>query len=122
MREEAFNGRVNALGRIISGIALARDEAGKDVMDRKAGVSDLSMDVLEDLINELVPMATAVPALDDAGVIAMEDDMWVLRSGASDGKDEEFKPDGFSPSNVSFSIPSLPAWDEPPGSPSGADR
>ena len=35
----------------------------------------------------------------------------------SEGENKEFETDGFGPCNVTFSVPSLPAWDESPSAP-----
>ena len=43
--------------------------------------------------------------------------MLLAGEGLSEGENKEFETDGFGPCNVTFAVPSLPAWDESPSVP-----
>lgn len=84
-------------------------------------VCDKGVNAFENGIDGLVPVAADPPAFDDAGVIAMYDDVAAIGEEARDGCNKEFESDGFSPRDVTLSVPHLPAWEESPSSPAVAD-
>lgn len=76
------------------------------------------MDAFEHFVDSSVVMPVGSPAFDDAVVIAIDENMLVCSSGASNRLDEEFKTDGFCPGNVSFAVSALPVGAETAGPPS----
>jgi hypothetical protein len=65
------------------------------------------VDPTEDLVSEFVPTPPLPPALDDAGVVTKDFEVFTWGAGDEEGLDKEFKPDSFCPSDVTaLALPS----------------
>lgn len=112
---------IHALRGGIGWITFAGNESGDDACRRSRVVSQAGVDALENAVDSVVPVLPDSPALNDTCVVAIEDEVVKLWKAASDGFNEKFEADGFSPCNVSFAISGLPFGKEVPGSPSLSD-
>ena len=84
------------------------DEFCNNARDRAGAVSQEGVKSLENAVDGVVAMASDPPAFDDAGVVAVDDDVRMLRKGARDGFKQKLETDRFGPGNVSFAISGLP--------------
>ncbi|KAF8550624.1 hypothetical protein OG21DRAFT_1525014 [Imleria badia] len=99
----------------------AWNEFGKDTVDGEVGICDKGVNMFENEVDGLVSVVANSPAFNDAGVVAVDDDVAVVGYEARDGCNKELKGDGFSPGDVVLAVSCLPAWDEPPGTSTTAD-
>lgn len=100
---------------------LAWDKSNNDAKEGAGFTGQKGVDSFEDGVDAIVAVSANFPAFDNAGVVAVDEEVLFRINGASDGKDEEFEGNGFGPCDVSLAVSFLPSWEEPPGSPLGAD-
>ena len=82
---------IYASQRVVCGIVATCNIVVDDAVDGKGWSCDVGVDVFEDFIDFLVAMSTGFPAVDDAGVISVHDDVvWKVES-VCNGHNEEFE-------------------------------
>jgi hypothetical protein len=75
------------------------------------------MDPFEHIIGRGVAAPVVPPGIDNPLVVTIEDEILFSTWSPGDCVHEEFKADGFSPSNVPGTVEGLPTGDEAPGTP-----
>ena len=80
------------------------------------------MDSTKYVVGVNIPVPPVPPALNDAGVVAVDDNMAICLREKIEGVDEELEANRFGPSNVALGAPhGFPIWVESPGPPSLTD-
>lgn len=80
-----------------------------------------SVDPSEHSVGGTVVVTAIFPALDNACVVTMGDDLSSNANQRSNGTHEELKSNCLSPSNVLLSVSETPSWQEAPGMPGASD-
>ena len=116
-REEELPRGVYSSGWAIGWVALTGDEHCVDRDDVSGLAGQESVDALENFIDKFVPVSAHSPALNDAGVVAVDGDVLWAVNAAREGEQKELKSHCLCPCDVSLSLKCLPSGDESPGSP-----
>ena len=102
-RNEVLFCAIYASGGLVSWIVLAWDVTCSDAEDAFSGFEE-SVDMFENSVDSSVAVSADVPSFDDASVVSIQYDVSGLGKVNVDSADKEFKANGFSPSDVLFSV------------------
>lgn len=116
-RKESGDGTVFAAGWKVCGVLFGADVTR---VEGDTGFGGQGMDATENVVDLLVWATPIPPPFHNAGVIAVEVEMWgFVAWGGDEGTSKEFEANGLGPSDV----PELrfPSVDKPPCSPARAN-
>ena len=85
MGEEEVWVTVNASGGVVRWVISARDETSNDAEDGRGFVCQEGVNALEHVVDCIVSVAPNSPALDDTGVVAVDEQVWFSASNESEG-------------------------------------
>ena len=77
-------------------------------MDGKGRICDAGVDAFEDFVDFSIAVFSRFPAVDNTGVISVDDDVVQKVESACNGHDEELESEGFCPGDVSLASICLP--------------
>ena len=111
---------VESSGGPVCWIVAAGDVACCDAADATGQVKE-RVDMFEYGVDSSVAVSADAPAFDDAGVVAVENDVVTVRKDGVESADKELKGNGLGPANVLGSVEGMPVCTKTPGAPAVPD-